>query len=312
MTCETGLRFGVFLPPLPSWPAIRDRARLIEDLGFDSIWMPDHFANPFDTSVDWMETWTLLAGIAACTQRVQVGTLVSTFMHRHPAMLAKQAVTLDHLSNGRAVLGLGAGSKNDPAHWMGGLPAWSTPERMKRFEEGLQLAEQMMRHEESSFHGEYYRVDEAVVRPGSVQKPRPPLLVGGSGRRMLGLAARYADNWNRIGSLAHTQQETLARAAEDAQLLAAEARAAGRHPDEIRRSFCMGWTTDDIYCSVSAFQDHIYPLIQVGVSEFMLGFWKEEDIGKPSPIRHVGDEAMLERIASVAVPSLRSLARAPA
>jgi alkanesulfonate monooxygenase SsuD/methylene tetrahydromethanopterin reductase-like flavin-dependent oxidoreductase (luciferase family) len=310
MATQARLRFGVMIPPLPNWPVLRVYARLIEELGFDSIWVADHFANPFDTSTVWMEAWMLLAGISACTRQIQIGTLVSTLIYRHPALLAKQAVSLDHLSGGRFVLGLGAGSSDDPAHPMLGVSAWPSGERVSRFEEGVQIIDRMMRQEETSFEGTYYQVRGAVVRPGPLQTPRPALLIGGRGERMLGVAARYADNWNRLGSLKETQAECVAKAAKDAWLLADGARAVGREPDEIRRSFCLGWTCEQLYSSPSAFQNHLYPLIELGVSEFMLGFWKDADVGKPSPVQHVGDEATLEEIAGVAIPSLRSVARA--
>jgi len=304
------LRFGVWLPPFPNWPVIRSRARRVEELGFDSIWMVDHFANPFDSRTSWMEAWSLLAGIAASTDRIRVGSLVSTLIYHNPALLARQAMTLDHISGGRLTLGLGAGSAKDPAHAMVGVPAWQNSERVGRFEEGVEIIDQMLRQTETTFAGEYYCVEGAVMRPGPVQRPRPPLLIGCQGRRMLKIAGRYADTWNMLGGLQHSHDACVARAAEAIHTLTESAVAAGRKPDTIRRSFCLGWTMDDLYKSPGTFQEYLYPLIELGFTEFMIGYWHPADIGQVAPIRHVQDEETLERIARTAIPSLRSLARA--
>ena len=304
------LRFGVWLPPFPSWPVIRRRARWIEELGFDSIWIVDHFANPFDTQTAWMEAWSLLAGIAACTHRIRVGTLVSTLIYRNPALLAKQAMTVDQISGGRLTLGLGAGSATDPAHVMTGVPAWPPGERVSRFEEGVAIIDRLLREEQASFEGRHHQIEGAVMRPGPVQKPRPPLLIAAEGRRMLGIAGRYAETWNMLGSVRSSHADIVAKAAAAIGILGEQAQAAGREPDSIRRSFCLGWTTEDLYASPGAFQAYLYPLVELGFTEFMLGYWHEEDIGRAAPIRHVPDEATLRWIARTAIPSLQSLAQA--
>jgi alkanesulfonate monooxygenase SsuD/methylene tetrahydromethanopterin reductase-like flavin-dependent oxidoreductase (luciferase family) len=276
-------------------------------LGFDSIWLVDHFANLIDSGTAWMEAWSLLAGIAACTDRIQVGSLVSTLIYRNPALLAKQAMTVDHISGGRLTLGLGAGSSADPSHAMTGVPAWPAHERASRFGEGVEIIDRMLRETETTFEGEYYRAESAVMRPRPLQRPRLPLLIGCQGRRMLEIAGRYADTWNMLGDLQWSYDAFVAHAAEAVHALTESAVAAGREPDTIRRSFCLGWTMEDLYQSPGTFQAYLHPLIELGFTEFMIGYWNPADIDRAAPIRHVQDDETLERIASTAIPSLRSL-----
>ncbi|MDF1499777.1 MAG: LLM class flavin-dependent oxidoreductase [Anaerolineales bacterium] len=306
---ERRLRFGVWVPPFPGWPTIQKRVRMIEELGFDSIWIADHFANPFNTRTAWMEAWSLLAGIAACTNRIRVGTLVSTLIYRNPALLAKQAMTIDNISRGRLTLGLGAGVRADPAHRMTGVPAWENRERVARFEEGVQIICQMLREEETTFDGEYYQVAGAVMLPRCVQRPRPPLLIGADGRRMLSIAGRFADAWNMLGKLSYSHTEFVQKAAEAMHVLTYSAKVAGRDPQKVRRSLCLGWTREDIYAGLAAFRDYLSPFIELGFTEFMLGYWHESDIDQQAPIKHLPDEERLIWMAKVAIPSLRSIAQ---
>lgn len=304
------LSFGVFLPPLPTWAVIRERARLIESLGYDSLWMLDHFVNPFDIQTPWMEAWALLAAMAASTQQIRVGTLVTNIIYRNPALIAKQALTVDHISNGRLVLGMGAGSAADPSHPMTGVPAWPNGERVSRFEETVTIVDRMLRNPETTYQGKYYQLQGAVMLPPPVQRPRPAILIGAQGPRMVQIAARYADNWNTLGDLRYTEGAILTTFKANRTRLMSHAASLGRDPERITCSMCVGWTHERPYASTGAFQDYIGPYVEAGMTEFMLGFWKDDDLPKPTPIQHIPDEATLEWIAEQAIPSLRSWVRA--
>jgi alkanesulfonate monooxygenase SsuD/methylene tetrahydromethanopterin reductase-like flavin-dependent oxidoreductase (luciferase family) len=304
------LQFGIWLPPLPSWPVLRQRAQVIESLGFDSLWLADHFVNPYTPDSPWMESWTLLAGLAACTQRIEIGTMVTNIIYRHPAVIAKSALSLDHISSGRLVLGLGAGSAVDPSHAMTGVPPWPAAERVDRFEEIVALVDSMLRQKETSFRGRYYQVEGAVMSPPPIQQPRPRLLIAAQGRRTLQLAARFADRWCTSGSLKSSTTEVTRATREMNQVLTDSARSMGRDPHEIGRAFCVGWTQERPFDSLGSFQSYLGPLIEAGITQFVFGYWHAADADQSAPVQHIPSEERLEWLARVAIPSLRGLAAA--
>ena len=169
-----------------------------EALGFDSLWTNDHLlpsVGPSD-KVN-LEAWTLLAAMASLTSRVQLGTLVSSNTFRHPSVLAKMATTVDHLSNGRLILGLGFGWF-EREHQVFGVPFPKMKERSERLAEALQLITALWgANPTASFSGTYYRLRDAPFEPKPVQQPHPPILIGGIGEtRTLPLVAKYASMWN--------------------------------------------------------------------------------------------------------------------
>ncbi|MFP6743695.1 MAG: LLM class flavin-dependent oxidoreductase, partial [Alphaproteobacteria bacterium] len=166
------LQFQVLVLPSAPWDVLIERYTYIEDLGFDSIGIGDHFVDWNNPSLPWLEAWTVLAAIARETSRIRLATAVAQFPLRNPALLARQALTLDHLSNGRFTLGLGTGLTIDPAYDMMGIPNWGPKERVARFREYVQAVDRMLSNETSSFHGEYYQIDGAVMNPRPIQKPR--------------------------------------------------------------------------------------------------------------------------------------------
>jgi F420-dependent oxidoreductase-like protein len=174
--------------------------RIADEAGFDHCWCMDHFATlgPRDDG-DIFEAWALLAGMAVATSRTRVGCAVTGNTYRHPGVLAKAAVTVDHLSAGRLEFGIGAGwAENE--HTMLGLPFGAAGDRADWLEEACQIIVSLWTQERTSFTGRHYRLVEAVAEPKPVQRPHPPIWIGGSGRRRtLRIAARYADVWNAAG-----------------------------------------------------------------------------------------------------------------
>lgn len=214
------------------WTAIRAAARQAEADGFDSIWLPDHLwynAPGGETRGAW-ETWTILSALAEATERVQIGTLVACNGFRDPAILAKMATTLDEISGGRLILGVGAGW-NESEHRAFGLPF---DHRVDRFEEALRILRPMLRDGSVDFTGRYYVARNCANLPPGPRPGGPPLLVGSNGPRMLRLAARYADAWNTGAS---DGPEGLAAPLAD---LDAACREVGRDPSTIARSATVG------------------------------------------------------------------------
>ena len=178
----------------PAYAAIRDMARRMEAVDLDSVWVYDHllYRWPGRATDGIWECWTMLSALAEATQRVQLGTLVACSPFRNPALMAKMAATLDEVSGGRVVLGLGAGW-HQPEFDAFGVPF---DHRVSRFEEALQIIRALLRQGRVDFAGEYYAARDCELLP---RGPRPaglPLLVAGKGPRMLRLVARYADAWN--------------------------------------------------------------------------------------------------------------------
>jgi F420-dependent oxidoreductase-like protein len=169
--------------------------------GLHGLWVADHLlqADPYGARPDeteMLEAYATLGFLAARTERVRLGTLVTAVTFRPPALLVKAVTTLDVLSRGRAMFGVGAGYEGAEAAAMG-LPLPPTPERFARLEETLRVARQMWASDESPFHGTYYTLERPVLSPRAVSRPHPPILVGGTGeRRTLPLVARYADACN--------------------------------------------------------------------------------------------------------------------
>jgi probable F420-dependent oxidoreductase len=176
------------------WSDLKDMAQLAEDVGFDSVWTIDHFIleYPDASSQGVWECWSLLAAIAATTSRVELGPLVTPTSFRNPALLAKMADTIDEISGGRLILGLGAGWVESEYRAMG-LPY---DHRVSRFEEALTIIHGLLRDGQIDFEGQYYAARECELRPRGPRPAGPPILIGSSGERMLRLAAQYAESWN--------------------------------------------------------------------------------------------------------------------
>ena len=195
------LRLGVSLwPQGATWDEVRDASVLIDRLGYESLWSYDHFV-PLggDPNIPVLDGWTILSVLGALTSRVRLGILVTGVTHRNPAILAKMASTLDHISGGRVILGLGA-AWNEQEHWAYGIPFGTDGERLALLDEACTVIRSLFEDEVTSFEGKHCAVHEAVLWPKPVQ-PRLPILIGGGGeRKTLRLVARHADLWNGFGT----------------------------------------------------------------------------------------------------------------
>jgi len=168
-------------------------------VGFDSVFLFDHFMPPSPgppASERCLEAWSVLSALAAGTRRIRLGVLVTGNTYRHPALVAKMAATVDQVSRGRLILGLGAGWLQRE-HVAYGIPFYTAPERAKRLREAVQVVKLLLTQEKSTFAGRYYTLKDAPCEPKGVQTPHPPILVGGMGPKVVQpLAARHADIWH--------------------------------------------------------------------------------------------------------------------
>lgn len=278
--------FGVVRNQNVPLPELRRHWALYEDLGFDSIWHADHYQRPSVPDHPFLEGWTLLAHMASVTSRVRLGLLVNSNTFRHPPLVAKMAVTVDHISQGRLDLGLGTGWW-EPEHRAYGVPFPGPKELVDRFEESVEVIHGLLTHETFSYDGRFYHLDEALFRPGPFAQ-RIPLTLGAHGPRMLGIVARHADRWNSYGTVEEIRER-------NARLDEACA-AIGRDPGEILRSL-YGWTLKlgaDPWSSPDAFADIVGRYAEVGVREFLM----------EAPHEH--QFATTERIATDVIPALRA------
>lgn len=193
----TELDVGVYVPQMGfSYDDVLHRALRCEELGIRSLWLYDHLYGPGMPNIPSLEAWTLATALLSRTERLRVGHMVLCNQFRHPAVLAKMATTLDQISNGRLELGIGSGSIEDE-HVRMGLPWGTFRERSERLGETLEILTQAFAGEAIDFAGAHYTVRDMPIVPGPVQKPRPPIIVGGVGEKFtLPLVARYADVWN--------------------------------------------------------------------------------------------------------------------
>jgi probable F420-dependent oxidoreductase len=228
------LRVGIQLPEVERivrWPELRSMAQLAEDVGFDSVWLGDHLLYRLtdgSTRGPW-EVWTSLAAIAASTSRIRLGPLVAATAFHAPAMLAKLAATVDEVSGGRLILGLGAGW-NETEFEAFGFPF---DHRIDRFEEAFTVIRTLLREGRIDFDGRYVQARNAELLPPPARPGGPPILIGSTGPRMLGITMAHADAWNAWYTQYGNRPEGLA------PLLAAvddACRAAGRDPAEVERT----------------------------------------------------------------------------
>ena len=194
------LKIGVQLPEVERvvrWPELREMAELAEGIGLDSVWVGDHLLYRDDGKEPrgpW-EAWSLLAALAAVTETVEIGPLVAATSFHNPAMLAKKAATVDEISGGRLILGLGAGW-NRPDYDAFGFPY---DRRVSRFEEAFTIIRELLRTGRSDFNGTFYGLERGQLLPRGPREDGPPLMVGSMGKRMLAITLPHVDAWNAWG-----------------------------------------------------------------------------------------------------------------
>lgn len=233
-TSEPTRRLRIGIKTAPQYTTYDDILRIWREADqiavFEHAWVFDHLiAVGDDPSGPCLEGWTLLSALAAATERLRVGVMVTSNTFRHPALLAKMAATVDQISHGRLDFGIGAGW-NEREHASTGIPLYASPERIDRLAEACELIQRLWTEDAVDFAGHYYHLDQALCEPKPVQKPRPPMVIGGGGERLtLHVVAKYADIWNIIPT-------SVAEFARKSAILDAHCKAIGRDPQTIERS----------------------------------------------------------------------------
>ncbi len=283
------LRFGLKLSGQDTTIAeLRAIWRIADESGFDHVWDFDHLASIGEGGPDRpiYEGWTLQAAMAEATKRARIGCLVTGNTYRNPALLAKEAVTVDHLSGGRLEFGIGA-AWAEIEHQMYGFEGLD--HRVGRLSESLRIIKSLWTEERTNFDGRYYHMKDAIGNPKPLQKPHPPIWIGASGETTMRLVARYADVWNIAGG------DDPARAGELSKKLEQACAEVGRNPQQIRRSIQFGW--DGV--SRSQITERCAGYLEQGITEQVFYLRGKDSVG------------LAEKIAD-ALPELRKLDTAAA
>jgi F420-dependent oxidoreductase-like protein len=241
------IKFGIFVPqgwlgeladcvPGKESEAIKNVALQCETLGYDSIWIYDHFITSPPSTRPCFESWTTLSALATLTKKLGLGQLVMCNSYRNPAVLAKMGATLDAISNGRLNLGIGAGWYKFEYDAYG-IPYPKNSIRIAQMREAVQIIKKMWTEDEPTFHGKYYTIEDAICSPKPVQKPHPPILVGGEGKKLtLKVVAELADRCNFGGPM------TPQRYRELLAILDEHCRSVGRKIDQIEKTLIVDYT----------------------------------------------------------------------
>lgn len=251
------MRIGTLLMPTDPWPDTVARVQELEALGYHHLWVYDHLSWQRYRDRPWHATYPWLTGLAAATSRIRLGTMVSNLNIRHPLTLAKDAMTIDHVSAGRLTIGLGAGGVGYDATVLGHTPL-SPGERIDRLDEGARLLDGLLRGDIEDHHDRHYQVTGARLLPGCVQQPRVPIAIAAGGKRALRLAAEVGDAWITYGDTAYqdlTEAGTERIVREQAARLEDHCADIGRDPTSIDRIYLIGNTDARPLTSVDAFDD---------------------------------------------------------
>lgn len=290
MAATPGVRVGVCMWPIESWPRAGELWRRAEELGFAHAWVYDHTA--WRGTTPWHDAYTTLAAAAAVTSRIRLGTLVTSPNFRHPVPTAHAIKTIDDVSGGRMQVGIGAGgSRRTSDAGILGDGDWSPRERADRFAEWVELLDLLLRGPRTTFTGRFYSALDVVTEPGCVQRPRVPLAIAATGPRGLRLAARHGDIWvttgDRTGGAGPPADGVRAQVDRLAEACALE----GRDPAELRRLMLTGFTGEQPLESVEAFRDLAGRYAEAGITDLVL-HWPRP--GTP----WAGDMSVLEAVAA--------------
>jgi alkanesulfonate monooxygenase SsuD/methylene tetrahydromethanopterin reductase-like flavin-dependent oxidoreductase (luciferase family) len=263
------LRFGCLTGQYqPFAELLADWLRL-EELGFDQAFVFDHFSPEFAPDAPLLECWTLLAALAARTSTIRVGTAVTNGSIRHPAILCKQAITVDQVSGGRLDLAIGSGYYETELGMLG-MDDLGNRARSERLREVVQVLDRGLRAETVSHDGRHWRLVDVPMGPGSVQQPRVPIWVAAQGPFSIETAALYADVLVTLGDPGDQPGETAPKLGRRFERLAEACRAVDRDPAQMRRAYLVGWSDERPFGSQGEFAEFVGLLADRGVTDFIL------------------------------------------
>ena len=288
----TGPRVGVVVLPQQRWAQARERWRAVEEMGFHTAWTYDHLAWRDLADEPWFATVPTLTAAATVTSRIRLGTWVASPNFRHPVPFAKELMTLDDVSDGRLVVGLGAGGTGWDADVLGG-PRPTPGQRVRRLDEFCELLDQLLRNPSTTRHGEWFSAVSARMLPGPVQRPRPPFVVAANGPRALQVAARRGDAWATTGVTGGEDgQDAWWRGVADvAARFEAALEEAGRRPGDVDRYLNLDSGAVYSLSSREAFADAAGRAAELGFTDVVTHWPRDEGV-------YAGDVRVLEQVAA--------------
>ena len=298
------LRFGVFTFQAVPFDVLVDDVRYIEQLGLDAIWLADQ-AVPAGLSI--LEAWTALAGLAAATERIRLGTNVTNVAMRHPMMLARQALTVDQISRGRLEVGLGSGYY-EPEQTAMGIDFLDGKGRVQRLIEVTEIMDRALRGEDVSHDGNLFHLREAISTPQPAQRPRPPIWLAAHATGSMKLAVRLADGTASFGDHGLTVEETLPAFKERMAKLDALCEEAGRNPGSLRRSYLSGFANEAVFNSRDSIADFVGRFAEAGATDFVFTFFNPtaKEMAPGHEAGRYADRRNLETLVNDVIPAYRA------
>jgi alkanesulfonate monooxygenase SsuD/methylene tetrahydromethanopterin reductase-like flavin-dependent oxidoreductase (luciferase family) len=292
----TELRFCAYQYQHLPLDALRQRCLDAERLGFDALWNCDTVVEPDRPRHTMFDGPTTLALMAEWTNTIRVGTLVTSLYFRQPVTLTRAAVTIDHLSGGRLELALGVGDPSAGARQAG--VDWPAGDRVARFREFIELIGLLLTQQVTTYHGQFYRCEEAETIPLPLQRPRPPITIAAHGPKMLEIAAQHADGWSSWGGYGvDTEQDFFTVTADRSHRFDDLCAEAGRDPATIRHSLVC-FPPLSPWQSVEYFVDMVGRFREIGIDEFVLYWpqnWRDDS----------REDAVFEEVAASVMPRMR-------
>jgi alkanesulfonate monooxygenase SsuD/methylene tetrahydromethanopterin reductase-like flavin-dependent oxidoreductase (luciferase family) len=285
------VRTGVVILPDLRWPDAVTRWREAEDSGFATAWTYDHLSWRSLRDEPWLGAVPLLAAVAASTSTLRIGTLVTSPNFRHPALLAKDVMTLDEISGGRIDLGVGSGGTGYDASVLGAVPP-GPRERTERFIEFVDALDLLLREPSTSFAGQFFTAVESRTWPGCVQQPRVPFTVAAAGPRGMQVVARHGHAWVTFGPVdpAATPHQWWEAIRTQSAMLDSACDAAGRDRGTVARAALLGLELGWAQESVDAYDDVCGRLTDAGFTDVVVHWPRPHDTNLPGPAPHVFDE----------------------
>jgi alkanesulfonate monooxygenase SsuD/methylene tetrahydromethanopterin reductase-like flavin-dependent oxidoreductase (luciferase family) len=296
------LAFGVLTFQALTYTELRSDAQFAERIGLDAVWLADQ-AVPDRLAI--LEAWTALAALATDTKRIRIGTLITNVAMRNPMLLARQALTVDQISNGRLDVGIGAGYYEDDHRWLG-IDYLDGVGRVQRLTEVAEVLDQALRGERVTYTGTHVRLDDAPsLLP--VQLPRPPIWIAVHGAKSLRLAARLADGAAAVGDEGVGIEETLPRFRERMQRLDDICAEQGRDPGSVRRCYLAGFADEYLFSSTDSAVDFIGQFAEAGATDFAFGLANQTQAAFEALVMsgQFASREKLERLAREVLPRFR-------
>ena len=297
------VRFGATIVQVIPFPAVLDDFRFAESIGLDNAWVIDQFCIDEAPDIALLEAWTTLAAVAAETERIRIGTMVTNAAMRHPAVLAKSILTVDQISDGRVVTAVGGGF-HPAEHAALGIDFLDGIGRTERLREIVEVLDRALRGDTVTYAGEHVEIDTATFRPAPTQVPRPPIWVAAQGSRSLRVGARFAEGIVTLGSENQGIETSLpafrARMARADEICAE----AGRDPSTLRRCYFAGWADEPIFSSVEAATEIIGRYVEAGATDFTFYLYNpvEPVLDELVAAHRAGSRTQFEQLAAEVFP----------